>query len=299
MNTLKVAIVGYGNIGRYALEALKKAPDMECAGIVRRNPSDSKTPELEGIKVVGDVRELGHVDVAILSTPSRKIEETAKKYLELGINTVDSFDIHTAIFGLRSSLGEIACRHNAASIISAGWDPGSDSVVRALMTALVPEGTSYTNFGPGRSMGHTVAAKAVAGVKDAQSLTIPMGKGVHSREVSIELEEGYEFESVAAAIKADPYFSCDETSVRLVPSVADIVTAKHGVKLEREGLSGNTANQKLEFNMSINNPALTGQMLVSAARAVCRQKPGCYTMIEVPVIDYLPGNKEEIIRNLV
>jgi len=299
MKKTKVAIVGYGNIGRYALEALRKAPDMECVGIIRRNASAEGFPELNGMKVVSDIKELGDVDVAILSTPSRKVEETAVNYLKMGINTVDSFDIHTGIFDLKSNLEKVAEEHSAASIISAGWDPGSDSVVRALMMALVPEGISYTNFGPGRSMGHTVAAKAIPGVKDAQSLTIPMGKGVHSREVSIELEEGYDFESVAAAIKADPYFAHDDTTVKLVPCVADIVTAKHGVKLERQGMSGNTADQKLEFDMAINNPALTGQMLVGAARAVCKQKPGCYTMIEVPLIDYLPGSREELIKALV
>ena len=83
----------------------------------------------------------------------------------MGINTVDSFDIHTGIADLRRSLDSVAKAHNAVSVISAGWDPGSDSVVRALLEAMVPKGITYTNFGPGMSMGHTVAVKAIEGVK--------------------------------------------------------------------------------------------------------------------------------------
>ena len=170
MNKIRTAIVGYGNIGRYALQALQAAPDMECAGIVRRNPSKEGCPELENYPVVSDIRELGKVDVAILATPSRKVEETAVKYLEMGINTVDSFDIHTGIWDLRCALDPVAKENGAACIISAGWDPGTDSIVRTLLEGMIPQGITYTNFGPGRSMGHSVAAKAIEGVKDALGL---------------------------------------------------------------------------------------------------------------------------------
>jgi len=173
---IKVAIVGYGNIGRYALEALEVAPDMECVGIVRRNITCST---INGVKV----------DVAILATPTRKVEEYAKQCLVLGINTVDSFDIHTQIIDLRRSLDAVAKANNAVSIISAGWDPGSDSIVRTLMESLAPRGISYTNFGPGRSMGHSVAVRAIPGVRDALSMTIPVGTGIHRRMVYVELED--------------------------------------------------------------------------------------------------------------
>ena len=149
------------------------------------------------------------------------------------------------------------------------------------------------------SMGHTVAVKAIEGVKKALSMTIPTGTGIHRRMVYIELEEGYAYEQVAAAIKADPYFVNDETHVRVVPSVDDVIDMGHGVNLTRKGVSGKTQNQLFEFNMRINNPALTAQVLVCAARATMRQQPGCYTMIEVPVIDLLPGDREEHIRHLV
>ena len=299
MKKIKAAIVGYGNIGRFSLEAILAASDMECAGVVRRDPSAGCYPELSGIKVVSDIRELGEVDVAILSVPSRKVEENAVKYLSMGISTVDSFDIHTDICGLRSRLGKVAAANGAVSVISAGWDPGSDSVVRALMQGLAPRGISYTNFGPGRSMGHSVAAKAIDGVKDALSVTIPVGTGLHRRMVYVELEPGADASAVESAILADPYFSHDETHVIPVESIDALNDMGHGVNLVRKVVSGATHNQLLEFNMKINNPALTGQVLVMAARAAVRQAPGCYTMIEIPVIDMLEGDREQLIRSLV
>lgn len=299
MDKIRVAIVGYGNIGRFSLEAVEAAPDMECAGIVRRSGSAEGIPELAPYKVVSDIGELGHVDVAILAVPSRKVEENALKYLKLGISTVDSFDIHSDICALRSRLRPVAEASGAVSVISAGWDPGSDSVVRALMQALAPKGISYTNFGPGRSMGHSVAAKAVPGVRDALSVTIPIGTGLHRRMVYVELKEGADAQAVAAAIKADPYFVHDETHVIPVDSIDALNDMGHGVNLVRKGVSGFTHNQLLEFNMKINNPALTGQVLVMAARAAVRQRPSCYTMIEIPVIDYLYGERESLISKLV
>ena len=296
---IRVAIVGYGNIGKYALQALLEAPDMEIAGVVRRKGAENLPKELEGYKVVKDIDELGKVDVAILATPTRSVEEYAKQYLAKGINTVDSFDIHGQIVDLRRSLDKAAKDGGAVSIISAGWDPGSDSVVRTLMESLAPKGISYTNFGPGRSMGHSVCVRSKAGVKDALSMTIPVGQGIHRRMVYVELEEGANLDEVTAAIKADPYFASDETHVFQVDSVDALNDVGHGVNLVRKGVSGQTHNQLFEFNMKINNPALTAQVLVNVARAAMRQQPGCYTMIEIPVIDYLPGNREDIIRHLV
>lgn len=298
MTKIKAAIIGYGNIGQYALQAIEASADMECVGIVRRN-TDNKPAELAAYPVVKSIKELDGVQVAILATPTRKVEEHAKECLALGINTVDSFDIHTQIVDLRRSLDQEAKKHGAVSIISAGWDPGSDSIVRTLMESLAPKGITYTNFGPGRSMGHSVAVRAIEGVKDALSMTIPVGTGIHRRMVYVELEDGADFSTVESAIKADPYFVNDETHVKQVASVDALNDVGHGVNLVRKGVSGKTHNQHFEFNMSINNPALTAQVLVNVARASLKQQPGAYTMIEIPVIDMLLGDREEIIRHLV
>ncbi len=299
MKKLRAAIVGYGNIGQYVLEALQAAPDFEVAGVVRRAGAENKPTELAEYDVVKSITELKDVDVAILCTPTRSVEAYAKEILALGINTVDSFDIHTGIVPLRKELGECAKAHNAVAVIAAGWDPGTDSVVRTMLEAIAPKGITYTNFGPGMSMGHTVAVKAIPGVKAALSMTIPTGTSIHRRMVYIEVKDGYNFDEVAKAIKADAYFVNDETHVKEVPSVDALLDMGHGVNLTRKGVSGKTQNQLFEFNMRINNPALTAQVLVCVARASFRQQPGCYTMVEIPVIDLLPGEREEWIAHLV
>lgn len=284
---MKVAILGYGNIGRAAEQAIMAAPDVELAGIYHHNDN------LDDIQA----------DAVLLCTPTREVEPFAKALLQRGICTVDSFDIHQKIYDLRQSLMPLAQANKAVSVISAGWDPGSDSVVRALLMALVPEGVTYTNFGPGRSMGHTVAAKAIAGVKDALSMTIPMGKGVHRREVYVELEEGADAQVVESLLKADAYFASDDTTMIVVPSVAAINSVGHGVNLVRDGVSSHVAGQHLEYTMRINNPALTAQVMVAAARAAVRMQQkgqyGAYTMIELSPIALLPGEEEQLIRQLV
>ncbi|MBR5930091.1 MAG: diaminopimelate dehydrogenase [Prevotella sp.] len=299
MKKIRAAVVGYGNIGKFTIEALEASADFEIAGVVRRKGAEDKPAELAAYDVVKDIKELKDVDVAILATPTRSCEEFAKQILPLGINTVDSFDIHTNIRGYRERLMEINKQTGTVSVIAAGWDPGSDSIVRTLMESLAPKGLSYTNFGPGMSMGHSVCVRSKEGVKNALSMTIPLGEGIHRRMVYVELEDGAKLEDVTAAIKADPYFAHDETHVFAVESVDAVKDMGHGVHLVRKGVSGKTQNQRLEFNMSINNPALTAQVLVNVARASMRQQPGCYTMIELPVIDMLPGEREDLIEKLV
>ncbi len=298
MDKIKVAVVGYGNIGKYVVEALETAPDFEIAGIVRRNAANVPD-EIKRYKVSERLSELPDIQVAILCTPTRSVKQYATEALSLGINTVDSFDIHTQTVELHRTLDQIARQHKAVAIMSAGWDPGTDSVVRTLLEACAPKGLTYTNFGPGMSMGHTVAVKAIEGVKAALSMTIPTGTGIHRRMVYIELQEGYHFHEVAQKIKNDPYFTNDETHVLQVENVDNLLDMGHGVHLTRKGVSGKTQNQLFEFNMQINNPALTAQIMVSSARASMRQQPGCYTLIEIPVIDMLYGNREELISHLV
>jgi len=299
MTKKRIAVVGYGNIGRGAVQAIEASPDMQLAGVVRRDPGRDKLKELIDVPVVGDVAELGAVDAALLCTPTRAVVETATKYLAAGINTVDCYDIHTSIVEVRRLLGDVAKAHGAVAVVSAGWDPGSDSVIRTLLQACAPKGLTHTDFGPGLSMGHSVAARAVDGVADALSLTIPLGTGIHRRVVYVELAPGATLDAVTAALKADPYFSHDETHVIAVESVDEIRDAGHGVNLTRKGVSGTTNNQLFEFKMRIDNPALTSQVMVSCARASFRLAPGAYTMPEIPVIDLLPGDREALLAHLV
>lgn len=300
MNPIRIAVVSYGNIGKSAVEAVQAAPDMQLAGVVRRAAGGATPPELAGVPVVTDITQLGQVDVALLCGPTRSIPETAPLYLSRGIHTVDSFDIHgQPLWELRQQLDAVGKAHGSVAVVSAGWDPGSDSMLRSLLLAMAPKGLTYTNFGPGMSMGHSVCAKSKPGVKDALSMTIPTGTGVHRRMVYVELEPGAELAAVEQAIKADDYFRNDDTRVFAVDDIDALKDTGHGVLMERKGVSGMTHNQLFEFRMTINNPALTSQIMVSCARAATRLQPGAYTMPEIAPMDMLPGDRETLVKTLV
>lgn len=287
---MKIIIIGTGNIGSAAEKAVHSASDMELVGVFHHNEMDA-------------IKRLPHVDVALLCLPTRETPAYAEQLNQLGINTVDSFDIHTQILEVRRQLMPVAQSSHAVSIISAGWDPGSDSMVRALLEVLTPEGQSYTNFGPGRSMGHTVAAKAIEGVKNALSITLPLGQGKHGRHVYIELEDGYDFEDVRRRLLADDYFAHDETEVELVDDVEQYQTTAHGVLLERNGVAAGKSDQQLQYEMHIDNPSLTAQFMVGCARAAYRLhqegRYGCYTTIELALVWMLPSEVEDNVKRLV
>lgn len=299
VNRKRVAVVGLGNVGRHCVEAVRAAPDLELAGVVRRDPAE-RPADLLGVPVVKTIDELGEVHGAILACPTRKVAETAAPLLAKGISTADSFDLHgDPLIELRHELDEVAKGGKAAAAISAGWDPGTDSIVRAMLEAMAPRGVTFTDFGPGMSMGHTVAAKAIPGVKKALSITLPAGLGVHRRAVYVELEPGADPAVVERGIREDPYFSRDETRVQVVADVDALVDVGHGVVIERKGGSGATHNQRFRWEMRIQNPALTAQVMTAALRAAMRQEPGCYTLLELPLADLLPGPREHWIHKLV
>lgn len=295
----RIAIVGYGNIGRHALDALLEASDLEPAGVVRRDPKDRADID-DHIPVVAHIGDLGDVDGALLCVPTRQVPDIAADLLRRGVNTVDSFDLHgTPLVELRRQLAEAATTSGTVAVLAAGWDPGTDSVLRALFEAMAPAGITHTNFGPGVSMGHSTVVRAVEGVKDGISLTVPQGTGVHRRLVYVQLEDGADFDTVRSSILNDDYFKHDDTRISEVDDVQALVDVGHGVRIERKGVAGRTHNQQFAFDMRITNPALTAQVMVAAARAGLRQRPGAYTLPELPVIDLLPGEREPLLSRLV
>ncbi len=307
MTNIPVLVHSLGNIGRHVITCLETAPDLECLGVVRTPSSvGSKLNDLRSLPDFPSCEALekarGKPAVAILCGPSRLVPEVAVEYLARGIHTVDSFDIHTEIPALVGRLQAAAAKTGRVAVTAAGWDPGSDSVLRALFEAMTPVGTTFTNFGRGRSMGHSVAARAIPGVADAVSVTIPIGSGRHARLVHILPKAGANQEEIKKNLAADPYFSHDPLDVRFVDSAMALAMAtdtSHGVHLERTGASGTVANQRLSFEMRIDNPALTAQVMVSCARAATRLAPGCHTLIDIPPVALLPGERLANIARLV
>lgn len=299
---IKAAVIGYGNVGRMAVEALQSAIDMELLGVVQQpycSADSARILAAMDIKMVQSLDQLSGVQVALLCIPTRTVPSMAREILSLGINSIDCYDIHGQLADLRLELDEIAVANHSVAVISAGWDPGTDSMLRCMYEFMVPQGLTYTNFGPGMSMGHTAAVRALDGVEDALSMTIPLGTGIHRRIVYVQLQSGANLAEVKKAIKTDPYFIKDETHVIPVADVKQLIDMGHGVDMVRKGVSGSTHNQILRFSMQVNNPALTAQIMVAAARASIKQKPGAYTLIEIPIIDFMYGQRDDIIRKLL
>ena len=285
----KIAIIGAGNVGISAAKAVSESPDMELCGFVRK-----KTEPVSGFEkfpVAENVFDLPEKpEGAIITVPSRLVEPIETKLLESGIYTVDCFDIHEELAGMRSRMQSLAESGKVSCIIGAGWDPGLDSVIRTLMSAAFPKGEIYTNFGPGMSMGHSAAAKSVKGVLDAVSLTLPLGKGKHARKIYILPEENADKQAVEHAILTDGYFEHDRCSVEFVKDIPPFFNTKHGVLIENV-----FENQKMEFSMEIDNPTLTGNILVAAMRAAFLQKPGAYFMPEISPCNFCSGIFEKLV----
>lgn len=296
---LRVAVVGYGNVGRSALAAVQSSKDMEIAGIVRRR-AVRPLGVAPDIRVVGDIGGLAGVDAAVMAVPTRLVAQQAVELLKAGISTVDSFDVHgEGMWNHLQEMDRAAREGGAAAVVGAGWDPGTDSLVRALMEVVASRGLTYTNFGPGISLGHGAACRSLPGVRDAVSFTIPQGGGVHRREVYVQIEEDADFTEVSRRIQEDPYFADDETAVAQVDDVRRLMDLGHGVSAQRRGASADAHNTMVEFSMRGTNPAMTAEVMVCAARATARLSPGAYTMIEVPPLYLLPGDREELIRRLI
>ena len=302
MQRTRVAVVGLGNVGRGAAEALAVSPDFELAGVVRRRAEP-------GARVVGPnweapavtrMDQLEEVRAALMCGPTRELEPTEHALLRSGISVVDTYDIHgEPLWRHKQSLAASAAEGQATAVIAAGWDPGIDSVIRALLEIIAPTGITYTNFGPGMSMGHSVAVRAIPGVADAVSVTLPAGYGRHRRAVYVELDGSRPFADVASDIRCDPYFVRDETDVFEVHSASQAADPGHGVVIDRKGIAGRTGNQLLRWEMRITNPAVTGQIMVGALRAGLKKVPGAYTMIELAAADMLPGTLEDFVKRMV
>lgn len=296
MERIRVCVVGYGNVGREAVECVKQAPDMELAGVVRRSLQGSPAH----LPVVTRVEQLERIDTAILTLPSRSIPAAAAAYLQRGINTVDGYDIHgEEMLALRENLGALARANGRVAVIGAGWDPGTDSIIRMLFHAIAPGGSTHTDYGPGVSMGHSTAARAVPGVIDALSMTLPLGGGKHRREVYVILDQRADPAVIAKKIREDPYFRSDPTAVIAVEDLGPYRTTAHGVAITRTGSAGTARRQRLELKMRIVNPAAAAQIMISAARASRRLQPGGYVLGEIPPIDLLPAGRENAIALLV
>ena len=302
MEKIRIAVVGFGNVGKLAIQAVEDDPEMELAGIVEIDNNYYHTAQktYPDYSVVTNLNQIEHVDVAILCFASLSIPAYASSLLEDGINTVDSYDLHGDKFiQLKETLHAASIKGNSVSISAAGWDPGTDSLIRSIFEIVSPKGITHTNFGPGMSMGHTVEVKKLEGVKKALSITMPKGMGKHLRQVFVELKEGYQISEIEKEMGKNEYFKNSEFVLSEVDDIEALKDYGHGVHLTRKGVSSQVHNQFMSFELRITNPAVTAQVMVNAARAALKQPPGNYSLLELPLIDLLPGNNQSSLHRLV
>lgn len=302
MKKTGVVIVGFGNIGQSAVKALEEANDLELLGVIERTEClEVCRKQLPEVLFTDSIDKISGVDIAILCLPSMLVPEMATSLLQKGISTVDCFDMHgDDLIKLKAQLQQVSIENGAVSISAAGWDPGTDSIIRVILEVAAPKGITYTNFGPGMSMGHTVAAKAIPGVKKALSVTIPEGFGFHKRCVYVECEPGVNFDEVELKIKKDKYFFHDMTYVIETDDIDRLADNGHSVVIDRKGAASQASNQRFTFKATVTNPAVTAQIMVCAARAAIKQQPGNYLVIEIAPIDLLENSdRDALIRRLV
>ena len=309
--SIKIGILGYGNLGRGVECAVKQNPDMELAVVfTRRNPENVHILT-EGAAVcnIADAAEWkDKIDVMILCGGSATdLPEQTPKFAEL-FNVVDSFDTHARIPEHFANVDKAAKKGGKVGIISVGWDPGMFSLNRMYASAVLPEGKDYTFWGKGVSQGHSDAIRRIAGVKDAKQYTIPVEAALeavrsgadpelttrqkHTRECFVVLEEGADADKIEEEIKNMPnYFADYDTTVHFISEEElkhDHSGIPHGGFVLRSGKTGwNEENTHLiEYSLKLDsNPEFTSSVIVAYARAAYRLasegQSGCKTVFDI------------------
>ena len=322
--TMKIAILGYGNLGRGVECAVRENSDMELVAVfTRRNPKDVKI-RTAGVPVVS-VEEIeawqGKVDVLILCGGSAKdLPEQTPKYARL-FHVVDSFDTHAKIPAHFAAVDEAAKAANRVAVISVGWDPGLFSLARVYANSVLPSGRDYTFWGRGVSQGHSDAIRRVAGVKDAKQYTLPVLKALaavrrgedpelstrdkHTRECFVVLEEGADAAKVEQEIKTMPnYFADYDTTVHFITETElkeNHSGLAHGGCVIRTGRTGfdGEHHHVVEYSLKLDsNPEFTTNVLLAYARAAYRLAQegasGCKTVLDIAPAYLSPLSAEEL-----
>ncbi|HIZ81939.1 MAG TPA: diaminopimelate dehydrogenase [Candidatus Mediterraneibacter pullistercoris] len=309
--SIRIGILGYGNLGKGIECAIKQNPDMELAAVFTRRDPSGVTIQTDGVPVCS-VAEAGDwkdkIDVMILCGGSATdLPQQTPEYARM-FNVIDSFDTHAKIPEHYANVDAAAKEGNKIGIISVGWDPGMFSLNRLYANAILPDGKDYTFWGKGVSQGHSDAIRRVKGVKDAKQYTIPVDEALeavrngenpelttrqkHTRECFVVLEEGADAAKVEEEIKTMPnYFSDYDTTVHFISEEElkrEHSGIPHGGFVLRSGKTGwNGENSHLiEYSLKLDsNPEFTSSVLVAYARAAYRLSEegqcGCRTVFDI------------------
>ena len=326
---MKIAILGYGNLGRGIEAAIRQNEDMELAAVfTRRNPETVKL-NTEGVPVyhVDKAIEMkDQIDVLVICGGSAtdlpvQTPEYAKYF-----NVIDSFDTHANIPVHFANVDKAAKESGHVALISCGWDPGMFSLNRLYANSILPEGNDYTFWGKGVSQGHSDAIRRVEGVKNGKQYTIPVESALeavrsgsnpelstrqkHIRECFVVAEEGADLTTIEETIKNMPnYFADYDTTVHFITE--EELEAKHsgiphGGFVFRTGVTGFNKEHKhvIEYSLKLDsNPEFTSSVLLAYARAVCRLykegQKGCKTVFDIAPAYLSPMSGEELRAHLL
>ncbi|MCR5084311.1 MAG: diaminopimelate dehydrogenase [Succinivibrionaceae bacterium] len=310
--TIRIGIMGHGNLGRGIEQALAQSPDMELAAIfTRRDPASVKplTPGAQVVPAASAAEWQDRIDVMMLAGGSATdLPVQTPEYARM-FTLIDSFDTHARIPEHFAAVDAAARATSHLALISSGWDPGLFSLARLFGNAFLPNGSDYTFWGKGVSQGHSDAIRRIEGVRDGRQYTIPIQGALdsvrrgenpslttrqkHLRECFVVLEEGADAAKVETAIKTMPnYFSDYDTTVHFISEEElqrDHQGLPHGGFVFRSGKTGMALERTevMEFSLRLDsNPEFTGCVLVAYARAVHRLRAqgqcGCLTVFDVP-----------------
>ena len=322
--SIKIGILGYGNLGRGVEAAIKQNPDLELTGVYTRRSPDSLKINTEGVAVrSASELESGREDIDVLiicGGSATDLPEMTPKYAEL-YNVIDSFDTHANIPSHFANGDAAAKKGNKIGIISCGWDPGMFSLNRLYASAVLPEGKDYTFWGKGVSQGHSDAIRRIAGVVDARQYTLPVEASVnavregknpefttrekHTRECFVVVEDGADKAKIENEIKTMPnYFADYDTTVHFISAEEmkrDHSGLPHGGSVIYSGTTGDGNNHVIEYSLKLDsNPEFTGSVLAAYARAAYKMNnegiSGAKTVFDIAPA-YLSAKSGEEIRS--
>ena len=325
---MKIAIYGYGNLGKGVECAVNAAPDAELFGVfTRRAPESVKT--ISGAKVYSADEILNYkdkIDVVIICGGSATDLPKMTPALAKNFNVVDSFDTHAKIPEHFANVDNSATASQHTALISGGWDPGMFSINRLYASAVLPNGKDYTFWGKGVSQGHSDAIRRIDGVKDAKQYTVPIQSALdavrsgtnpelttrqkHLRECFVVAEEGADTARIENEIKTMPnYFADYDTIVHFITEEElkrDHAGIPHGGFVIRAGSTGVNGenNHVIEYSLKLDsNPEFTANVLVAYARAInklhSRGIYGCKTVFDIAPSDLSPLSNEEIRKTML
>ncbi|MBQ9921666.1 MAG: diaminopimelate dehydrogenase [Clostridia bacterium] len=325
---IRVAIAGYGNLGKGAECAVSKCPDMKLVGLfTRRDPASVKTATGIPVYSMADAEKMkDDIDVIILCGGSATDLPEQTPMLAKYFNVVDSFDTHAKIPEHFAAVDKVSRESGKVSVISVGWDPGLFSLNRLLSQAVLPDGKDYTFWGKGVSQGHSDAIRRIDGVLDARQYTVPVPEALekvrsgenpdlttrqkHTRECFVVAEEGADLEYIEKTIKTMPnYFADYDTTVTFI-TMEELKKnhngIPHGGKVIRSGKTGldNANSHLIEFSLSLDsNPEFTSGVLTAYARAAYRLNKegvsGCKTCFDIAPAYLHPLSPDEQRKTLL